>query len=483
MLNLAHQEKLTLISAQMAGLATDCEGISLPGNTVGVVAEAQATIKASIDEAIATAIATSRTTALAASSDAHDAIAAPSFLAAATSAIAVELEIIEDIATGDETPPASITRGTMMGWALGAGIELGAMPLTDAGNTALGEYLDEVVESGSDWIRVACSWQNVQGGANPNPSYNWAAPDRLISYAQARGLKVILTISHCPRWAALNSAITTTSWRAPSLETLTEGGAWSVWCAAVATRYGVGSAYADTVKWFEIWNEPNLKAFWQGESPNVNKYIAMLTRAYDAIKAVNSANQVMNAGLAGIGNADAFGSAIIDSQKFDAFAHHPYPPMTVTYPSLVSDLLGPYSSLVTSNLPSIEHFRARLVATGQADKKIMCTETGYNTAAGNQVYALAGVDPVAQADGMEQIVLWWEAQTYTGLLIFHTFADPGTRPTNVEDMYGQYCTKDFVPKPGKAKWQALTAGTWATGGGPPESGGGFSLPGPRGRPQ
>lgn len=360
-------------------------------------------------------------------------------------------------------PPVGDLRSEHLGWALGAAIEPGAMPLTPAGNALLNTYMDQVALSGSRWVRVACSWQRVQQGTTPNPPYDWTQPDRIVAAAQTRNLKVILTISHCPRWAALNTANTTTSWRAPSTATLAVGGAFSVWCAAVAARYGVGGThYPGTVVWFEIWNEPNLQGFWQDELPNASKYVTMLQRGYDAIKAVNPANQVMSGGLAPVPNAQSFGNAIIPPGRFDAFCHHAYPPMQSTYPSQLSAMFGPFSSFTLSSIASVEGFRAVMVTNGWGSKQIHSTESGYHTATGNKTN-FSGVPQATQAAGMRMIVEWWEAQSYTGLLTFHTFANPGTVTTDIEQMYGQYCTHTYVPKAGAAEWQALVAEEWGSG--------------------
>ena len=53
-------------------------------------------------------------------------------------------------------------------------------------------------------------------------------------------------------------------------------------CAAAVKRY------SGTIKHCELWNEPNLSAFW-GSRPDPVKYAAMIAAAYPAMKAADPA--------------------------------------------------------------------------------------------------------------------------------------------------------------------------------------------------
>ena len=124
--------------------------------------------------------------------------------------------------------------------------------------------LDEIRDLGAGWLRVVLYWRDVA----PSPDapavprfderdprgYDWTTYDRIIRGADARGLKVLLTVSGpVPRWAtkARRDHVTRPS----------------------ATRFGrftqaAGRRYGAIVDAWAIWNEPNhpqfLRPQWTG---------------------------------------------------------------------------------------------------------------------------------------------------------------------------------------------------------------------------
>ena len=124
--------------------------------------------------------------------------------------------------------------------------------------------LDEIRELGAGWLRVVLYWRDVAPAAESEKvprfderdprGYDWAVYDRIIRAADARGLKVLLTVSGpVPKWAtrARRDHVTRPS----------------------ATRFGrfaeaVGRRYGSIVDAYAIWNEPNhpkfLRPQWTG---------------------------------------------------------------------------------------------------------------------------------------------------------------------------------------------------------------------------
>jgi Cellulase (glycosyl hydrolase family 5) len=81
-------------------------------------------------------------------------------------------------------------------------------------------------------------------------------------------------------------------------------GDYAAYAGAFAARYGDGGAFwaqhpslpLDPVKLFEIWNEPDLSAFWR-PWPNLVEYATMFLDARAAIKAVEPNSKVIIGGL------------------------------------------------------------------------------------------------------------------------------------------------------------------------------------------
>jgi hypothetical protein len=124
--------------------------------------------------------------------------------------------------------------------------------------------LDEIRELGAGWLRVVLYWNDVapQPDAQAAPRfderdpsrYDWSRYDPIVAGADARGLKVLLTISGpVPMWATK---------AARDHVTRPDATRFGRFAEAVGRRYGkVADAYG-------IWNEPNhpkyLRPQWTG---------------------------------------------------------------------------------------------------------------------------------------------------------------------------------------------------------------------------
>jgi hypothetical protein len=119
--------------------------------------------------------------------------------------------------------------------------------------------LDEIQRFGVDWLRVILYWQDVAPAPSertvprdldekdPAQYPGWARYDRLLAEAQARGMRVLLTVSGpVPRWATRYGTDHTTR---PSPRR------FGRFVTAVGRRYGA------QVDHWAIWNEPNQPQF------------------------------------------------------------------------------------------------------------------------------------------------------------------------------------------------------------------------------
>src|SRR5262245_26073924 len=203
--------------------------------------------------------------------------------------------------------------------------------------------LDEAAKANASVVRTTVYWNRISptrpaNAANPfDSAYRFDDLDDLVRSAQLRGMEVLLTIWGTPDWAnggkGANVAPTNVS-------TLT------AFSRALASRYSGRYAGYPFVKFFSIWNEPNLEQFLSPTFDSKGKPVAPFTyaklyrAAYAGIKAGSSKAQV------GIGETSPRGrdkpspGKVQDSiapatfarllstarprVKFDAWAHHPY---------------------------------------------------------------------------------------------------------------------------------------------------------------
>jgi hypothetical protein len=131
--------------------------------------------------------------------------------------------------------------------------------------------------------RIAVKWDAAQ----PNTVPNEAGIDRAVTEAGSRGVSVVLSLY------PLRPRSLTESPAAP--------GQFAAWTAAVARRF-------PAVRDFIVGNEPNVNNFWQPQyGPNRKAvscavYTGVLAAAYDALKGVNPAIDVIGVGLSPRGN-------------------------------------------------------------------------------------------------------------------------------------------------------------------------------------
>ena len=205
--------------------------------------------------------------------------------------------------------------------------------------------LDQAQAANATIIRSQVTWAAVAptrpaNGADPfDPAYaRLADVDEFVRSAQRRGMEVLLTIYGTPEWANGSKKPNV----APTnMKDLTD------FARAVAARYSGRYAGYPYVRFYSVWNEPNLNQFLSPQFGSGGRDIApatyarMYRAAYSGLKAGNPKAMV------GIGETSARGhdrptsGTVQDSHspgkfaqlvakadpglRFDGWAEHPYP--------------------------------------------------------------------------------------------------------------------------------------------------------------
>ncbi|MGZ4396877.1 MAG: cellulase family glycosylhydrolase [Gaiellaceae bacterium] len=171
-----------------------------------------------------------------------------------------------------------------------------------------------------------------------DPAYRFDDLDEMIRNAQLRGLEVLLTIWETPPWA---NGGKTRNW-APK-----RASDFGDFAYAVADRYSGRYAGYPYVRFYSIWNEPNLYQFlapqFSGGKPVSPHLYAQLARTgYTGIKSANPGALVAigetsprghdkpTPGIQDSLSPATFAQFLAQERpklKFDAYAHHPYVPL------------------------------------------------------------------------------------------------------------------------------------------------------------
>ncbi len=203
--------------------------------------------------------------------------------------------------------------------------------------------LDSAAEANAGVVRTTVYWSKVaarrpSNATNPNdPAYRWDDLDELVRSAQFRGMETLLTIWGTPGWANRNKGLNYAPTNASDL---------TQFARALATRYSGRTPGFPFVKFYSVWNEPNLEQFLaptfdaKGRPVAQKAYAKLYRAAYAGLKAGSPSAEV------GVGETSPRGKdkpspgPIQDSLapatfarllslqrpkiKFDAWAHHPY---------------------------------------------------------------------------------------------------------------------------------------------------------------
>lgn len=324
--------------------------------------------------------------------------------------------------TQARSTPSDANRRTPVGAAIG--IAIPSFELDALDNQELARTMARIRSIGCSWLRFDVFWDAVQPSRG---TFDWRSTQRLVDAAEQEQVQVLPVVHTTPKWLRPSGAPQVFGPTSPDDRVL-----FAEFCAAGAARFkGVVSAW-------EIWNEPNLIAFWS-PSPRASDYAALLKAAHAAIKAVSSDLTVVSGGLGGPtrpGELDpeSFVKAFLDAGaggSFDALGLHPY-----------TDLTGHVDGALGQVASTVELLTGRGISV-----PVWGTETGAPTAGTDGVV----VTQAEQATILSTTYRYWRSLPDVGPLFWYTLNDTGT--TSRYESFG-LIGPDGAAKPALA---ALTA--------------------------
>lgn len=118
---------------------------------------------------------------------------------------------------------------------------------------------------------------------NGVPHYNFQYIDKLFDYMLDCGIRPIVEFGFMP--AALSSGNSTQFWWKGNVNPPKDYGKWGMLVSCLVEHWTERYGREETERWYyEIWNEPNLKPFWDGTK---SQYFELYKVSAEAIKAVN----------------------------------------------------------------------------------------------------------------------------------------------------------------------------------------------------
>ena len=253
--------------------------------------------------------------------------------------------------------------------------------------------------------------------------------DEAVRAAQENDQEVILTISGTPRWA--------NGGKNPNVMP-TRIADFTAFSRAIASRYSGRFSGYPFVRFWSVWNEPNLQLFLspqfdsRGRSVAPANYAKLAAAAYAGIKAGNPQAQIAIGETSARGSDKATGLRPTHSPgkfaelvakanprlKFDAWSHHPYPSNPNSRPSQV--VKWPNVSL--ASLPRLNEslrswFKRKSVP-------IWVTEYGHQTRPEDSL----GVPYATQAAYIQQSISMASSYPFVNMFIWFVYQDDQGQP-------------------------------------------------------
>jgi len=288
--------------------------------------------------------------------------------------------------------------------------------------------LQMVREMGAPWIVETFPWAYIE----PSPGrFDWNHADQVVAMAYQQGLHVIARLDLVPAWA--RPAGSSTRYLDPE-----HYADYAAFARTFAERY------RGKVEHIVVWNEPNTAFEWGSRPPKPAEYVALLRATYAEIKRGNPDAVVLAAGLAPTTDSPESGRGWDDllylqamyeagaQPYFDALAAHAY------------GWQAPFSQRPDPgrvNFRRVELLRRVMEQNGDAGKKVLITEAGWNDHP-RWVHAVRPAERVAYTLEAAQ---WAEAQDWLAVLAFWQFRMPwGGASASV---YFNFVGFDFTPRP------------------------------------
>jgi hypothetical protein len=150
------------------------------------------------------------------------------------------------------------------------------------------------------YFRTGVEWQSIEWAPS---RYDFAFVDQLVGQLAQHHLAILPVVFGTPAW--LSTAPTGAS--NPNAYPPANPNQYAQFVALLVKRYGPQGAFwrenpklpYDPIRAWEIWNEPNLIAYWRPK-PNAGAYVTLLRDAYRAIKRVDKHATVVSGGMAAL---------------------------------------------------------------------------------------------------------------------------------------------------------------------------------------
>jgi hypothetical protein len=307
--------------------------------------------------------------------------------------------------------------------------------------------------AGFRWIRQEFTWEDIEihgkgdfeDRRNDPPRSAWEKYDHIVDLAGKYDVQIIARLSNPPAWTrALTDTIGT---RAPPDDLRDYGD----FVETVVRRY------QGRVRYYQLWNEPNVYPEWGEQTVDPVGYTALLCEGYRRAKAVDPGVVILSGALAqtiDLSGRD-FNDLIFLQKMYDAGAGDCFDILTTNAYLLWSAPTDHRMRPLVINYARTEYIRDIMVRNGDAHKPIWVSEMNSNAVpTGPAGEGIAGWGAYGQVS-LETQAAWaplayqraQEEWPYVGVVNFWFFKPVSDADANQAYYYFRMLEPDFSPLP------------------------------------
>jgi polysaccharide biosynthesis protein PslG len=306
------------------------------------------------------------------------------------------------------------------------------------------QTLQMLKDAGVGFIRQQFPWEDIERpikGTFWDDKYNkstWEKYDNIVDLANEYGLQMIVRLDLPPKWAHPDNA-----WPHTPPEKLSDYGDFV---------YKVVSRFKGKVKYYQLWNEPNLAIEWGSKQVSAKDYVQLLKVGYQRAKEADPNVVIISAALAPTieESWQALNEQIYLQEMYDAGAKDYFDILSVMAYGL---RFGPDDRRLTLKDVNFSRpllVREIMVKNGDAAKPIWASEMGWNaqpeSVAAEPVFGRVSEELQASytVRGFQRAAQEWP---WMGVMNIWFFKRADDREKDQPMYYFRLVDPDFTPHP------------------------------------
>jgi hypothetical protein len=332
--------------------------------------------------------------------------------------------------------------------------------------------LDMIAEAGFHWIRQEFPWEDIEihgkgdfvdrrndldGDGEPDPVDAWAKYDNIVELAEDRDLGVITRLSNPPAWTR---ELTNTIGTYAPPDDLDD---WGDYVHAVVSRY------RGRIRYYQLWNEPNVYPEWGEQPVDPVEYTQLLCEGYRRAKEADPNAVIISGALAptvqlnpGPGPGLGMNDFVFLQRMYDAGAGACFDILSVNDYMLWSGPTDRRMRPLNINFSRPVYIRDIMVANGDADKPIWIGEMNANAVPNDpEIEGLGNYGQVTLEQQARYAPLAYqriqEDWPWIGVANFWFFKRPDESERNQAMYYFRMVEPDFTPMPVYGAMKAYAA--------------------------